>query len=131
MLNDFGTLTVRAVTGGAYPVKNALVRILGAQEDNRGVAYTLLTDVDGLTSTVSLPAPSVSYSLADGASEAPYSIYNLEIDSEGYYSKRIYGLMIFSGVDSLQQIDMIPISNNASDGYPDGNINAVIPGNEV
>ncbi len=131
MLNDFGTLTVRAVTGGAYPVKNALVRIIGAEEENLGVSYTLLTNIDGLTQTVSLPAPSAAYSQTSSAVESPYSIYNLEIDADGYYSKRIYGLMVFAGIDSLQQIDMIPISKNTSDGYPDGNINAVIPGNDL
>lgn len=130
MLNDYGTLTVRAVTGGAYPVKNALVRVIGGEEDNRFVTYTMLTDEDGLTKTLNLPAPATVYSMAPAPSEAPYSLYNLEIDADGYYSKRIYGVTVFPGVNSLQEINMIPLSNSSNNGYPDGNLNAIIPENE-
>ena len=130
MLNDYGTLTVRTVSGGAYPVKDAIVRIIGAEESNRSVAHTLITDIDGLTPTVILPAPIVNYSLSPDATETPYSTYNLEIDAIGYFPKRIYGIMIFPTVDSLQQINMIPTSENGFNAYPGGNINAEIPGME-
>ena len=130
MLNSNGKLTVRTLTaGGALPVKGSIVRILGADEENRDVAYSLLTDNDGITQTVVLPTPDVSYSLNPAPAEAPYSSYNIEISAPGYFSRKIYGVSVFSGVDSVQQIFMIPES--AYDpSYPIGSINAIIPPNE-
>ena len=126
MLEDFGNFTARAYTAGALPVEGAIVRILGAEEDNRTVAYSLLTDVDGLTETVRLPAPRKEYSMAPDPKMPPYSLYDLEITADGYFPKRIYGVMIFSGVNSLQEINMIPSSDNFPSDYPRGNVNAVV-----
>ena len=109
MLNSEGKLRIRAYTaGGALPVENALVKIKGAEEDNRLVAYTLVTDFDGLTPEVTLPAPSLEYSLSPDPSEAPFSVYDVEISAPGYYTKRISGLTVFPGVNSIQLVNMIP-----------------------
>ncbi|MBO5906529.1 MAG: hypothetical protein J6Q85_00050 [Clostridia bacterium] len=126
MLDDFGNFRARAYTAGALPVEGATVRILGAEEANRGVAYSLITDVDGLTPSVRLPAPSKEYSMAPDPKEAPYSLYDLEISADGYFPKRIYGVMIFAGISSLQEINMIPSSDNFPSDYPRGNVNAVV-----
>ncbi len=131
MLNSEGSLTVRIYTaGGALPVSGALVRIKGAQEDNRFVSYTLVTDRDGLIPKVALPAPSVNYSLSPRAAEAPYSLYDVEISADGYYTKRINGLTVFSGIDSVQLVNLIPASATPAPDYPRGNVNANIPENE-
>ena len=128
MLNSSGSLRIRAYTaGGALPVPGALVRIRGAEEDNRFISRTLITDRDGLTKKVDLPAPSASYSLTPGSDEAPYSVYDIEIIAPGYYTKRIDGLTVFSGIESVQLINMIPTSDSPINEAPRGNINATIP----
>ena len=132
MLNSEGKLRIRAYTaGGALPVENALVKIRGAEEDNRLVAYTLVTDFDGLTPEVTLPAPSLEYSLSPDPLEAPYSVYDVEISAPGYYTKRISGLTVFPGVNSIQLVNMIPYSGEGYEDYPRGNINMVIPDNDI
>ena len=129
MLDSEGTLRVRAYTaGGALPIADAVVRIKGAEEGNRLIAYSLITDRDGTTEAVKLPAPSLSYSLSPSPAEAPFAVYDIEISKEGYYSKVINGVNVFSGVNSVQLANMIPTSSGAGD-YPRGNINATIPGN--
>lgn len=131
MLNSEGRLRIRAYTaGGALPVKNAIVRIQGAEEDNRLVSYSLVTDVDGLTPEITLPAPSLDYSLSPNSTESPYSIYNIEISAPGYFTKRISGLTVFPGISSVQLINMIPDSGANITEYPRGNINTLIPENE-
>lgn len=131
MLNSEGKLRIRAYTaGGALPVRDAIVRIKGAEETNRLVAYTLITDGDGLTPEITLPAPAIEYSLSPAPSELPYSIYNVEISAPGYYTKRINGLTVFPGVNSVQLINMIPSAQNGINDYPRGNINTIIPENE-
>ncbi|MBR4836605.1 MAG: carboxypeptidase regulatory-like domain-containing protein [Clostridia bacterium] len=132
MLNSEGKLRIRAYTaGGALPVENALVKIRGAEEDNRLVAYTLVTDFDGLTPEVTLPAPSLEYSLSPDPSESPYSVYDVEISAPGYYTKRISGLTVFPGVSSIQLVNMIPYSGEGYEDYPRGNINMVIPNSNI
>ena len=130
MLNSTGKIRIRAYTaGGALPIEGATVRIMGAEEDNRLISYSLLTDKDGLTEAVELPAPNSSYSLSPNPNEQPYALYDVEITAPGYYSKKINGLSVFSGVESVQLINMIPEGNRPVDDYPRYNINATIPEN--
>ncbi len=132
MLDSSGSLRIRTFTaGGALPVKDAIVRITGAGEDNRTVSYSLVTDRDGLTEVVSLPAPSVNYSLSPNPAELPFSVYDIVITAPGYLTKRINGLTVFSGVNSVQLINMIPGSGEYPDAFPRGNINSVIPESDL
>ncbi|MBO7196881.1 MAG: carboxypeptidase regulatory-like domain-containing protein [Clostridia bacterium] len=131
MPDSYGTLRVRAYTaGGALPVEGAVVRVLGAGEDNRLVSFSSLTDRDGLSDRFMLPAPPVEYSLTPSPAELPYSVYDIEISKRGYLTKRIRGLTVFSGINSIQLIDMIPGSGNVIQDYPRGNINYIIPENQ-
>lgn len=132
MLDSNGSLRVRAYTaGGALPVKDAVVRITGAEEDNRMIAYSLVTDRDGQTESVVLPAPSINYSLSPDPGELPYSVYDVVITAPGYLTRRINGLTIFSGINSLQTVNMIPGSGEYEDNYPIGNVNAIIPESDL
>ena len=127
-----GTLYIRAFTaGGALPVEGVLVRIRGANEENRTVEYSLLTDEDGLTERVTLPTPAKNYSLSSGSAETPYAIYDVEIFGGGYYQKRFFNVTLFADTDSFQPVAMIPLANRRdSSVYPDGNLNVVIEENE-
>ena len=47
MLNSYGQLEIRATkANGALPVKDAIVRIKGAEEENRFIVYSVLTDIE-------------------------------------------------------------------------------------
>ena len=130
MLEDFGKLTVRAYTaGGGLPVSGARVLIVGGEELNKDIKYELLTDRDGVTDTLSLPTPKKGLSLSPDPSETPYALYDIEITKEGYFTRSIRGVSVFSGVNSLQLINMIPYSGEGLNEYPRGNINTVIPKN--
>ena len=129
MLDSEGVLRIRAYTaGGALPVEGALVEIRGAEEENSTVVYSVLTDRDGITEPIALPAPSLSYSLSPSPSEKPFALYDVDISAEGYYPKRIVGVSVFSGINSWQNANMIPLGSGAGD-YPRGNVNAIIPEN--
>ena len=77
-------LTVKATAGGALPVSDVVVRIRGADEENRFVEYSLLTDVDGVTRPTLLPTPPVAASLSPRAPEAPYASYDVDIIKSGF-----------------------------------------------
>ncbi len=127
MLDKEGTMTVRAYTaGGALPIPGAIVRIFGAEEANRDSVFSLITDEDGVTPRVSLPAPSAELSKSPDSPLLPYATYDVEIEKDGYFSKKLYNVPVFDGINSEQLIAMIP-SSPSVENYPRGNIN----GNET
>lgn len=90
----------------------------------------MVTDVDGLTARVVLPAPKRSYSLSPGAPEMPYATYDMIVNSVGYYTKKLYGIAVFSGVDSIQPIEMIPLGRDNTMPAPKDNLEIFIKENE-
>lgn len=129
---NFGNIRVRTyAASGAIPIDGVLVKIYGTDDYNKDVVYSLLTDEDGITKAVALPAPPRAYSVAPGAKEAPYSVYNVEIAKSGFYPKRIDNVPIFQGVDAVLPIEMLPLLYD-SDGniIPQANLNSVIYENE-
>ena len=129
--DESGTLIVRAFTaGGALPLEGTRIKLTGALEENRFYETNLITDVDGLTAKVVLPAPNRSYSLAPGAPEIPYATYDMIVSAVGYYTKKLYGIAVFSGVDSVQPVAMIPIGNDSTTPVPKNNLEIYIKENE-
>ena len=129
---DSGTLAVRTyIAGGALPLANSIVRIQGANEENRFVEYTILTDKDGVTGVITLPTPAEMYSLTPGANETPYSSYNLIVSADGYYTKKISDVAIFAQTNSILPISMIPLPVRNDVSYPKGNLDATVIENEM
>lgn len=126
--NDTGTITVKAYTaGGALPVAKTVVRISGADDENKFVEYSLLTDADGITPKITLPAPNKSESLSPGAKEFPYALYDIQVTADGYYQKRINNVALFSGIDTFQPVNMIPISVYESGvDFPQDTLNSTV-----
>ena len=121
-----GRITVRTQTaGGALPVENSIVRITGAMEENQDVEFSLITDEDGVTEKISLPTASIALSEIPNPSKAPFYSYNLEITNDGYYTKRVFNLPIFEGVDTTLPVNMIPTEPNGNDLAKD-NLNTEI-----
>ena len=130
--NSYGTLNVRtSIASDALPVPKTVIRIFGADENNRYVEYSILTDIDGSTKRITLPAPSSVYSTEPFAPEVPYALYNIEASREGYYTKRINNVAIFADTNTTQLINMIPLSISEGGAfYPKGNLEATVKEND-
>lgn len=131
--NESGKLTVRTYTAsGALPVNGSIIHITGVDENNRYVNYSIISDVDGVSIIGNLPAPGRSYSLTPGSAEVPYATYDIEASADGYYSKKINNVAIFSGEDAVLPINMIPISTiGAHPVYPRGTLDTTVYENEA
>ena len=127
-----GRLKIRTyIAGNALPLENSVVRIRGVSEENSDIVYSLITDRDGLTKMLILPAPSAELSQSPGAALTPYALYDIEITAPGYYTKRIFNTAVFSGIESIQNVNMIPLPTRESDSlYPQGNLNTTVQENE-
>ena len=130
---DSGKLYVRAFTaGGALPVRDAVVRISGADENNRYVTFSILTDVNGVAAFDNLPAPIPAYSLSPSPAETPFSVYDVEASKEGYYSKKINDVAVFPGEVAVLPINMIPVTlGNGGSNYPLGTLDTTVVENEL
>ena len=130
--SSYGKLQIKATSaGGALPIEGVSVRISGTDEGNIGLDYSLLTGSNGLTGTVSLPAPNPSLSKAPSSPEQVYSLYDVYAYKDGYYPKEIKDVAIFSTVKAVLGLNMIPdagLKNNNS--APDSNNNSIITENE-
>ena len=131
--NSIGTMIVNTYTaGGALPVPGTVVRITGVDEENRGVEYSIITDLDGVSEKISLPAPPSALSQFPGAKEQPYAQYNVELSAPGYYSKQIFNVAVFDGIETLQRVNMIPLPDNkVGITYPRDNLRATVKENEM
>ena len=128
-----GTLVINAYSAsGALPIKDTHVRVVGAGEENRTIQYSVVTDLDGVTLPIILPAPPRELSQSPGANQASYAIYDIIVTSPGYYTKRIYNVAVFDGEKTIQRVNMIPLpmhENNVT--YPRDNLNTLVRENEM
>lgn len=129
---DFGTLSViTSSANSSLPIEGSLVRISGAQEENSFIDYSIVTDVDGISEKINLPAPSKLYSLSPGAPEAPYGLYRIEVRNQGYFTKIIENVPVFSGINTYLPVNMIPspIHVNSIE-YPRNTLDTFVTENE-
>ena len=119
---NYGTLTVKTESAfGALPVKDATVSFRRQTGDGAKLFAVLMTDEDGETEPLKIRAPPVSNSLSPGG-ETPYSLVNVEVFADGYYSVMLMGVPIFTGISSTQTVNMIPLPESYQySKYPSGN----------
>ncbi|MBQ1263232.1 MAG: hypothetical protein IIX89_02960 [Oscillospiraceae bacterium] len=105
-LSGVGRLRVETFAANrAYPIKNAVIRIKNPS-DNSLVAV-LVTNEDGITESVGLPAPSGSLSQTPEFSD-PFFNYNVDIRAEGYTPRENLNAQMFGGIDSLISANLVP-----------------------
>ncbi|MBR7071669.1 MAG: hypothetical protein IKI29_05880 [Clostridia bacterium] len=116
---SFGELAVNVTTmRGMYPVKGALVTIYTDQGENRTVWYTATTDQSGQTPAFRLPTPAKALSESSGQSDQPYALYNTSVKADGFIEQINRDVMVFSGVKSVQDVDLMMRSANGKEEAP-------------
>lgn len=96
-----------SMANSTIPIEGAVVRVRGADEENRFVEYSLLTDIDGITESIALIAPTVEYSLVPDPAEAPFANYTVEVSKIGF--AKMHGtISIFDGKYSYENFDLLP-----------------------
>ena len=129
--DKFGTLVVNiTVADGALPLRDAKIKITGADEENSEIVYSIRSDIDGISEVISLPTPEKALSLAPGATAPSYAVYDIAVSSEGYYTKRIYNVPVFEGTETILPVNMLPLAIHESNTtFPRGNLGTVVEEN--
>ena len=104
-----GFLELHAYTAGeALPIPNINFRISGGEEANRGTDYSVISDRNGDSPVITLPAPSLSFSLTPNAQEQAYSLYDVEVSGQGFYPQKLIGITVFPDILSILRIELVP-----------------------
>lgn len=93
-----------------YPVSNALVTVFSGNYENMTVIDSSQTDQNGKSKIFILPAPNKKLSLEAGALEPVYTSYGILVKADGYADEINLNLPIFTGVTSIQNVDMTLLS---------------------
>ena len=86
------------------PVPGARIKV--KTPDGR-ILEELTTDESGQTPYVALNAPPIEYSMEPDRPQ-PYSLYNAEIDAEGYGPIDIHGVQILPNEEAIQNVVLYP-----------------------
>lgn len=124
----YGYMIVRVTTArGAIPLEGATVTVSNYTpefENGRGdVIAVYTTNNSGLTDRFALPAPPRALSISPGNGKS-YETYNISVSKDGYAQQYYINAPVFEGITSIQNADMIPLSDNGqTDNFTtEGNI---------
>ena len=108
---ETGYIIVKVSTArGAIPLKDASVSIRGDTPETSGIIYSTVTNSDGHTEKIALPAPARELSETPKNTKS-YATYNIDVFSDGYIPLSFRGVPVFSSVISIQPAVMVPVSN--------------------
>jgi 5-hydroxyisourate hydrolase-like protein (transthyretin family) len=107
-----GYLTARVYTANeSIPIKDAVVTVIKNDSSTSDIIAKRTTDKNGLILPVAISAPDKSLSLQPGAGDV-FSLVDVRIDKEGYYTVYIKNVQIFSGQTTVADTPMIPLPDN-------------------
>ncbi len=109
---NVGYLIVNVTTArGAIPLENASVTIFDSETEGNPIVTAAKTDRSGKTPRLALYAPDRGISMKPGNAK-PYASYLIEVTLRGYYTATGSGVPIFSGITSIQPIELLPLAEN-------------------
>ena len=112
-MEGVGYLVVHVTTArGAIPLEGAAVHIRTNEDADTtpraDILYATTTNRDGNTERIPLAAPPREATMKP-SEVPPFSTYHLEVRREGYGMQSFISLPIFSGITSVQPVDLIPL----------------------
>lgn len=111
---DSGSLRVWVFTSRAQiPVVGATVAVTHSTKNGKHeLLYLRETDENGRTPQLPMPAPPTAESLTPGEAR-PFSICDILVEHIAYELVHIENVQIFSGVVTEQNIELIPLPEQA------------------
>ena len=115
-MDENGTIRVRVFTGRAQiPLEDATVAITQTSPDGRHRLIAVrVTGESGEIDPVAIPAPAAADSTSPGAAEAPFSVCDVWAEHPLYELLTVEDVQIFAGVETLQEMKLIPLPENTA-----------------
>ncbi len=119
--NESGTMRVEAFASDrSFGIGSARVMIFVELPSGNVAVFDGLTDIDGVTQSVRLPAPprSLAQSPQTGANaRLPYSVYSVYVEHPAFVRSVFTNVPVFSGIESIQPVRML--AKSAGMGEPE------------
>ena len=119
---DSGTLKVETYASDrAFGVGSARVMIFLELPSGNVAVFDGITDVDGVSDTVRLPAPprDISQSPQTGNNQrSPYSVYSVYVEHPSYVRALFTNVPVFSGIESVQPVRMLAKAQGLQEPEP-------------
>lgn len=120
--NESGTMRVEAFSGDrSFGIGSARVMIFVELPSGNVAVFDGLTDIDGVTQSVRLPAPprEISQSPQTGANaRLPYAVYSVYVEHPAFVRSVFSNVPVFSGVESIQPVRMLAKSPGMGEPEP-------------
>lgn len=112
-----GSVIARVYTSDAYlPLRDVPVIFTRTDEDGAQVLLAIrFTDSSGLTTPLYVDTPNASDSLLPGSDLRPYATVDIRTSSPGFNSISALGVQIFPGVETIQDLQLRPVSESDAD----------------
>ena len=123
-----GTIIAHVFTSRAQlPVPGALVALLRSDPGEKPTLLALrVTDESGFTSPVRLPTPDLSQGTSPGG-DTPYALVTLWCEAPGYGYQVVEGIEVYPGVETVQDVELVPLSRPETIGSTSGNTTVITP----
>ena len=116
---DSGRLIVSVTTvRSLYPLENAEVTVFSGEYPEMQVIARDATDQSGKTEEFVLDTPNKNLSLNFQNTLPPYAAYGIEVKAEGYVDTVYLNVPVFSGVTSIQRVNMTLLETAGKDKGP-------------
>ena len=120
--SEKGTMRVETFAGDrAFGVGSSRVVIFLPLKSGNVAVFDGITDINGNTGDISLPAPPKEIGLTpqkNGSTVLPYSVYSVYVEHPGYVRAIFTNVPVFSGIESIQPVRMLAKSEGTQEPAP-------------
>lgn len=120
--NESGTLKVEAFASDrSFGVGSARVMVFLELPSGNVAVFDGLTDIDGVTESIRLPAPprELSQSPQTGNNpRLPYSVYSIYVEHPAFVRSVFTNVPVFSGIESIQPVRMLAKTEGLDEPAP-------------
>ena len=109
-MDHSGTLVMRVYTGrGQFPIEDAAISVVQRGLDGRQRLLAIrTTDRSGNAAPLTIEAPAPQNSLTP-AGPTPFSVCDIWVEHMSYQLLLIQNVQIFPGIESVQDLPLIPL----------------------
>ncbi len=94
--------------GGSYPLPGASVTVKVRTKDGLEVLWSGKSDLSGRSAVIEIPTPARSASLTPSGGRKPYAQVVIRAQLDGYYPAEYVDVPVFPGVESIQNVYLVP-----------------------
>ena len=113
-MSEQGILKIRVYTSVAQiPVEGATVVVtVPGRGGKRKLISVQITDRSGMVKPIYLDTPDLGDSLTPEGGRQPFALCDVWAEHPGYAMLKAEGVQIFSGVETLQEMELIPLGED-------------------